>query len=291
MEIDLSNYPLSGKQYGGSEKKIGILIDGVPYMLKFQKNSPFGRRWNHISEYLGSHIFEMLGFSTHHTFLGCYNGQHVVACKDFVVDDYIYVPFNDVGESTIEEDKEQYQYSYEDILTLLEKNKKLTDVQETISSFFEMYIVDALVGNFDRHGANWGFLKKDNHYTLAPVFDNGSCLFPQMVDENEMEFILHNEEEMNRRIYQFPTSQIKLNGHKSSYFEVISSLQFKEMNQALIKIYKRIDLNRINQLIDNISSISETHKKFYKVMIAQRFHKIIEFSYLKLVGEHHGTSN
>ena len=47
-----------------------------------------------------------------------------------------------------------------------------------------MYIVDAFLGNFDRHGANWGFLKKNNKYSLAPIFDNGSSLFPQMIDEN-----------------------------------------------------------------------------------------------------------
>lgn len=53
-----------------------------------------------------------------------------------------------------------------------------------------MYIVDALLGNFDRHGANWGFLKKNNKYSLAPIFNNGSSLFPQMIDENEMKLII-----------------------------------------------------------------------------------------------------
>ncbi|MFR7404828.1 MAG: HipA domain-containing protein [Coriobacteriaceae bacterium] len=55
---------------------------------------------------------------------------------------------------------------------------QLTDVAETISMFWEMFIVDALLGNFDRHGMNWGFIKRDNAYALAPVFDNRSCLFP-----------------------------------------------------------------------------------------------------------------
>jgi len=288
MNNDFSNYPLSNRHYGGLEKKIGILIDDFPYMLKFQKNTPFGLRFNHISEYLGSHIFELLGFDVHRTFLGVYQGQNVVACKDFVINGYQFVPFNDVGESTIEEDKERYQYTYEDIVELLENNKKLTNVEETIASFFEIFIVDALLGNFDRHGANWGFLKKNNKYKLAPVFDNGSCLFPQMIDENEMAFIIHNEEEINKRVYKFPTSQIKLRGNKSSYFEVISSLEFEECNKALLKIYPRINLSEIFDLINNIESLSELHKKFYRSMIEQRFKKIIEFSYLKLRGKNNG---
>lgn len=222
-------------------------------MLKFQKNTPFGKRFNHISEYLSSHIFELLGFNTHKTFLGNYRGNEVVVCKDFITEGTQFVNFNDVGESSIEVNKELYQYNYKDIIELLGRNKKLTNVQETVSIFFEMYIVDAFLGNFDRHGANWGFLKKNNKYSLAPIFDNGSSLFPQMIDENEMKLIISNEDEINKRVYTFPASQIKLHNKKYSYFEVISSLEFLECNKALIKIYNRINLKNIFALINDIN--------------------------------------
>ncbi len=283
--LDFTNYKLSKKFYGGSEKKIGIVFGDSLFMLKFQKKTPFGLRNNTISEYLGSHIYQMLGFTCHDTFLGIYKGENVVACKDFMTNGYQFVPFNDVGESTIEEDKEEYQYTYDDIVELLQANKKLTNVEETVSSFFEMYIVDALIGNFDRHGANWGFLKKDNQYSLAPVFDNGSCLFPNLNDEDEMLKIINDEEQIDLRVYKFPTSQIKLNNNKSSYFEVISSLQFEEINKALIKIYPMINLGKIFNLIDDISVISDIHKTFYKTMIKNRYEKIIKYSYMKLLGK------
>lgn len=281
MYFDFSNYPLSNIRYGGSERKLGILINGEPYMLKFHKITKFGKRNNHLSEYLGSHIFELLGFNVHQTYLGSYKNEAVVACKDFVCDGYEFVPFNDVGESTIETDKEKYQYSYNDIILLLEKNKKITNIEETVSIFFDMFIVDALIGNFDRHGANWGFLKKNNKYSLAPIFDNGSSLFPQLVNEDEMKIILSNEDELNERVYKFPTSQIKLNDKKSSYFEVISSLKFNEINKSLLNIYPKIDLEKINSLIDSLN-ISNIHKQFYKRMIEERFNKIIKYSYEKL---------
>lgn len=281
MYYDFSNYPLSNIRYGGSERKLGILINGEPYMLKFQKISQFGKRNNHLSEYLGSHIFELLGFNVHQTYLGSYKNEAVVACKDFVCDGYEFVPFNDVGESTIETDKEKYQYSYNDIILLLEKNKKITSIEETVSIFFDMFIVDALIGNFDRHGANWGFLKKDNEYSLAPIFDNGSSLFPQLVNEDEMKLILSDEDELSERVYKFPTSQIKLNDKKSSYFEVISSLKFNEINKSLLNIYPKINLIKINCLIDSLN-ISNIHKQFYKRMIEERFNKIIKYSYEKL---------
>ena len=285
MYYDFSNYKLSNIRYGGSERKLGILINDEPYMLKFQKNTKFGKRNNHLSEFLGSHIFELLGFNVHKTYLGKYKGEFVVACKDFVINGYEFVPFNDVGESTIETDKETYQYTYEDIVLLLEKNRKITNVDETISIFFEMYIVDALLGNFDRHGANWGFLKKENKYQLAPIFDNGSCLFPQLVNEDEMNYILNNENELNERIYKFPPSQIKLGNKKSSYYEVISSLKYKECNEALIKIYPKVDINKIGELINSLD-ISTIHKNFYTSIIMERYKKILKHSYDKLVGNY-----
>ena len=284
MLFDFSNCENSGLNYGGSERKIGILVNNEPYLLKFRKRTAFGLRFNHVSEYLGSHIFELLGFNVHKTILGIYKNEEVVACKDFTSGGYLFVPFNDVGESSIEEDKDTYQYSYEDIVKLLRANKKLTNVEETVSSFFEIYIVDALIGNFDRHGANWGFLKKDNKYYLASVFDNGSSLFSQISDEQIVD-IIDNEEEINRRIYEFPTSQIQLDGKKSSYFDVISSLRFEECNKALLKVFPKVDLEKFNVLIDSIEIISDTRKTFLKKMLKERYEKIIKFSYEKLMEE------
>lgn len=254
-------------------------------MLKFQKKTLFEVRHNTVSEYLGSHIYSLLGMDAQDTLLGTYKGKEVVACRDFIEENEFFVPFNDVGESTIESDKDLYQYTYDDIYGLLYANKKLTNVEDTISSFFDIFIVDALLGNFDRHGGNWGFIKKNDKYRLAPVFDNGSCLYPNMVDEDMMRIIINDENEINRRVYSFPTSQIKLNYEKSSYFDVISSLKFKEVNLALDRIVPKINLEKINDLIDSISSLSEIHKLFYKVMLRNRFEKILLFSYKGLNNE------
>ena len=271
--MDYSIYEISNINYGGSERKIGIKIENEYYMIKFQKKTAFGKRNNHISEYLGSQIFNMLGVTAQETILGTFKDENVVVCKDFNIDGYQFVPFNDVGESTIEEDKEKYQYSYEDIMSLLLLNKKITNVEDVVSSFWEIYIIDALLGNFDRHGNNWGFLKKNNKYEMAPVFDNGSCLFPNMINEDEMIYIMNSKEETAKRVYSFPTSQIKLNGKKSSYYDVINSLVYKECNEALIKIFKRINIKDIFNLIDDIKSISEVHKSFYKYMLNERYEK------------------
>ena len=142
--------------------------------------------------------------------------------------------------------------------------------------------MDALLGNFDRHGANWGFIKEDNKYTIAPIFDNGSCLFPNLVDEEEMKEIMKSEVETDKMIYKFPTSQVKLNGRKSSYFEVINSLQFEECNEALRCVIAKLDMTQVEKLINETPLILETQRLFYKHILTARYNKILLSSFEKL---------
>lgn len=280
--MDYTKYPTGNRFYAGAERKKSILVAGVPYLVKFRKNSRDGLRFNHVSEYLGSHIFSMLGMEAQETVLGTYCDENVVVIRDFLGEDEVFVPFNGVGDSSLEQNKERYQYSYEDIMSMLRENRKLTDVEQTIERFWDMFVIDALIANFDRHGSNWGFIKKDNKYRISPVFDNGSSLFPQLNTDDKVRAVLCDQEEMDRRIYQFPTSQVKYRGRKSSYYEIISSLEFEECNKALIRITERVEQEKICRLVDSTEGISDLRKEFYKRILEQRFEKILLESYHKL---------
>ena len=279
---DYSKYEKTPVMFSGAEKKFEIIIDGHRYIVKFQKNSEVGLTYNYVSEYLGSHIFQSIGIPVQETFLGTYDGKNVVVMKNFLEPEDALVAFNGVGESSLERDKELYQYTYEDITAMLTENMKSTNVAETIERFWDMFIVDALIGNFDRHGGNWGFIKRDNKYRIAPVYDNGSSLYPKLNTDEKIAEVLASQEEIDKRIYQFPTSHIKVKNRKSSYFEVISSLQFEACNDALKRIVPRIDLECINRIIDEIEEISELRKQFYKTMLQQRYEKILMYSYCML---------
>lgn len=281
--MEYGSFQVNNKQYSGAERKIGIIIDNQDYIVKFRKKTQFGRRNNHISEYLGCRIFDSLGMNVQEVFLGTYMGEEVVVIRDFVGKNQNFVAFNDVGESSIEEDRKKYTYTYKGITDILLDNNKLKDSNETIMMFWLLYVIDALIGNFDRHGGNWGFIKENNEYTLAPVFDNGSCLYPNMIDEDDMIKVMSSIVETNKRIYKFPTSQIKLGNNKSYYFDIISSLEFKECNNALIEVIEHFDIEKINFIIENTKFLSEIQKKFYKYMIEERYEKIIKYSYNKLV--------
>ncbi len=282
---DFSEYPINKNVFfGGAERKDEISIDGFRYIMKYQKHSEVGLVYNHVSEYIGSHVFAIMGMPVQETFLGTYKGEQVVLLKNFCQEGESLVHFNDVGESTLEQDKEMYQYSYDMIQQMLIDNSKLTDVDETVEHFWNMFIVDALNGNFDRHGGNWGFIKSKGYYRIAPVYDNGSCMYPKLNTDEKLEMVLEKESEIEKRIYQFPTSQILMDGRKSSYYEIINSLQFEQCNKALVRIVEMINLKEIFDMIDGIEGISNMRKRFYKEMYQKRYEKILMASYCKLEG-------
>ena len=280
---DYSDYPVNTNIFlAGAEQKCEITIDGFRYIMKYQKNSEIGLTYNHVSEYLGSHVFALLGIPVQETFLGTYQGKNVVLMKHFCGPGERLVSFNDVGESTLEQDKELYQYSYEDIEQMLRDNTKNANIPETIHRFWDMFIVDALNGNFDRHGGNWGFIRKNDRYRIAPVYDNGSSMYPRLNTDEALLSVMQDTDEIDRRIYTFPSSHIKLDGRKSSYYDIIHSLQFNECNATLRRIVPRINLTQIHALVDSIEGISDTRKLFYKTMYDERYRKILLTSYQKL---------
>lgn len=285
--MDFTRFPTSDVLYGGSEEKIGLMVDGVHYLIKFQKKSETGWMNNHVCEHIGSGVFALFGELVQNTSLGTYGGRQVVACMDFVRADEQFVPFNEVGDSGLERDHDSYQYTYDDIVAMLEENRRITNVRETVEKFWDLYVYDALLGNFDRHGANWGFIKKDGGYRMAPIFDNGSCLFPRIATEEQCLKIIDDVHELDERTFRFPTSQIKLGNRKSSYYDVISSLRYDECNRALVRVHDRLDLARIDRFITSIEGLGDIQKKFYRTIIRHRHARIIEASYRRLVGERH----
>ena len=155
-----------------------------------------------------------------------------------------------------------------------------------------MFVVDSLLGNFDRHNGNWGFLfnKKEQTIKIAPVYDCGSCLFSQASDEL-MEYFLSTPEEMNKRTYEFPNSALKLNDKKINPYEYINSLKNNGLNLALLRIVPKINIEEISKIVDDCLYISDVRKTFYKTIINKRYEEILLAPYNKLVANLNETKN
>ena len=165
-----------------------------------------------------------------------------------------------------------------DILETIDK-QQFVDPLTLQEHFWNVFVVDAFLGNFDRHNGNWGILVDEENQTaeIAPVYDCGSCLYPQLAAE-DMKSVLEDENQINKRIFTFPTSAVEEEEKKISYFEFISSLKNEDCNEALKRIYKRIDLEKINRLIEETPFIEPVQKDFYQVMLKERKEKILDYS-------------
>lgn len=149
--------------------------------------------------------------------------------------------------------------------------------------FWDMFIVDALIGNWDRHNGNWGFLYNNStdEVVLAPVFDCGSSLYLQ-VDDELMTRILNNKNEFNHRIFDIPLSAITYNGKKINYFNFLSEGKFEDCNTALKRILSRIDMKKIYEIIDDTPTVTDIQNEFYKTMLTARKERILDFAMSKI---------
>ena len=102
--------------------------------------------------------------------------------------------------------------------------------------------------------------------------------------------VLTNENELNARIYQFPTSAVKLNGKKINYHNFITSCEYEECNEAVKRVVPRIDMEQIEALIDNTYELSELQKSFYKRYLNGRYEKILLPAYDQIMEEEQHNS-
>ncbi|MBO5938926.1 MAG: HipA domain-containing protein [Clostridia bacterium] len=299
--IDFTNCErILSKAYNGANgKKIAVSYQGIQYMLKFPpsgaaKKTNLSYTNSCISEYIGSNIFNMLGLEAQKTILGTYDvggkTKIVCACRDFTADGMDFYDFCSIKNTVIDSGHEGTGTELEEILESIEKQVYVNPV-DVMEHFWDMFVVDAFLGNFDRHNGNWGFLVDRNANTaeIAPIFDCGSCLLPQ-ADETVMKNVLSNEDEMNARVYQFPTSAIKLDNAKINYYDFLMSEDNEACNEALARIVPRINMQEVEALIEAIPCISDLQKEFYIAYLHARYENILLPAYEQIMGEDEGMS-
>lgn len=289
--IDFTNAVQKNKTYAGSNgSKISVLYNGEQYMLKFPPFPTINKGMSYtnscISEHIGCKIFESVGIPVQETVIGTYTNKGkekiVVACKDFTSQGITLQDFASLKNRIIDSERNCYGTEIADILSTIDEQTAINS--ETLKTrFWDMFIIDALIGNWDRHNGNWGFLynNETDEVMLAPVFDCGNSLYPQ-ADEDLMKKILSDKNELNHRVFDIPLSAVTYNGKKINYFKFLSEGKFLDCNKALKRIASRIDMKKIYEIIDNTPTITELQKEFYKTMLTTRKERIIDFSLNKL---------
>ena len=224
----------------GMLKKAWIIEDGVRYLLKGGYKNEVLQPFNEV---LASMICERLGFE-HVTYtLDTYQDMVVSKCPCFITKDTEFITA-----SQIRNDMERHDSTkdYEDYIKLLESH----GIKDARIKMENMYILDFLMLNEDRHLNNFGIIRDVNTLEwldVAPIFDNGQSLNIQ--DYNDEEVILSGQ---GRLFYEV-----------KSFDEII----------AVVKDLKRIDLSKLDGLVEEFDHL--LHKYQYITnMSDRRIHKL-----------------
>ena len=271
---------LPGRAYNGANgKKIAVRYDDDVWLLKFppstaEKPTTLSYSNSCYSEHLASTIANMIGLKAQETRLGTFtNGKTkvVCACRDFTADGKVLYDFCSIKNTVIDSDTGGTGTEMKDVLETIEL-QSFVDPVELKAHFWDMFVVDAFLGNFDRHNGNWGFLvdPTTRKAEIAPAFDFGSCLLPQ-TDDDIMRRVIGDKAELDARIYNFPASALKQEGKKIGYVDFIAQNRDGVLAPSLARIVPRIDLAAINAFIDDTPYLTDRQRRFYKVYLAARF--------------------
>lgn len=305
MEVDLKIHdfnacPISDRNgyYGGlAGSKEGIIFNGENWVVKYPKstvgmrNMQISYTTSPISEYIGSHIYEMLGYSVHETLMGIRNKKLVVACKDFCEapgELLEYRTLRNIYNEKIEKHERRTGSSFshspadlEEIMINLEYNPILKTIPEAKTRFWDCVVVDTMINNNDRNNGNWGVLKKQDKYVLAPIYDNGTSFSSKLSDE-QIAKILDNPDRLIQSIDTTRTAY----GYKGKelFAKDLVKLDIVELKKSAkknMKLYsqKKYEINRfVDEIPDKFESFtvcSKENKELIKRTIELRTERLI----------------
>lgn len=200
----------------GMLKKAWIIENKTRYLLKGGYKNEMLQPFNEV---LASEICRRLGFS-HVTYtLSIYKDMIVSKCPCFINKDTELITCHQIMENM---DRNNNLSDYENYIKVLEENG-IFDARVKLEN---MYILDFLIMNEDRHLNNFGIIRDVNTLKwldVAPIFDNGESLKIEYYDEEE----LH------------------ISGEGRLFYEIKS---FDEIIKV-VKNLKRIDISKLDGIV------------------------------------------
>ena len=163
----------------GMLKKAWIIEDGTRYLLKGGYKNEILQPFHEV---LASMICDRLGFNHVPYTLDVYRDTVVSKCPCFINKDTELITAHQIRNDMKRHDNTD---DYEEYIKKLEENG-IPNAREKIEN---MYILDFLIMNEDRHLNNFGIIRDVNTLKwldVAPIFDNGMALNIPYYDENEV---------------------------------------------------------------------------------------------------------
>ena len=231
-------------------KKCTLLYDSKVYMVKFPdpcrstKRTELSYINNQFSEHIGCAVFRILGILAQNTFLAtCIDPMNkkekiVVTCEIFGEDgsarliEFSKVLLNDTDSN------HKRAVTIEAVMDILDDERLISNRDSIKQYFWNMFVVDALIGNSDRHFDNWGLLESPaGAFSPAPVYDCGSSFSPLKSNNNKIQ-LLENYNEFKQEEYNL-NSVYRMNGKRVLYHEIFCDPP-PHLRAAILRIVPRI---------------------------------------------------
>jgi hypothetical protein len=270
---------LHGK-FRGSEVKTAVMYENDVYMLKYpdpirEKRNVLSYMNNQFSEHIGSSIFRACGFEAQETALGYFNAPNgkekvVVGCKDLTQNGGTLIEFSIFENQTMIEGKRGT--SIESVHEVITHSNLIQNKREILDKFWDMFVIDTLIGNPDRHFDNWGLLEKGGIMTFAPIYDCGSAL-AALVSNEKMEALLLDPTEMKKQEYNI-TSVYYFCGKRIFCHEIFNNPP-KDLIEAIKRTVPGIDMEKICGIVDSTPIMPEVRKAYLKQAMCLRYDQIL----------------
>ncbi len=296
--IALANFetcPKSGEFYAGNAgRKIGIKWRDANWLLKFPATT--GRLQGSVpsyttaplSEYLGSHVYEILNIPVHETVLGVRDGKVVCACKDFSTNGKRLIEFHDLKNS-LSDDEPGFTETAStgsgvvlaDVRAALHRIPELAAINGVEERFWDMFVIDAFIRNIDRNNSNWGVLYDgQGHYELAPVYDNGNSFNNKRTQSGIKERLLDNNL-IKQDALDVRSCYVTDSGTPIAPLKYINSGHDPECNKALTRFMERYEPSKFAELTDSLPEQSlgltvlpEGFRDYHKQVISYRYEQV-----------------
>lgn len=163
----------------GMLKKAWIIDEGTRYLIKGGYKNEILQPFN---EALASEICKRLAFKHVEYTLDTYKDMVVSKCPCFITKDTELITAFQIRKDMVRHDNEG---DYEDYIKVLENN----GIENARTEMENMYILDFLIMNEDRHLNNFGIIRDVNTLkwiSVAPIFDNGMSLNVPYYSDDEV---------------------------------------------------------------------------------------------------------
>lgn len=215
----------------GMLKKAWIIENNVRYLLKSGYKNELLQPFNEV---LASEICKRLGFNHVEYTLDIYKDVIVSKCPCFINKETELITCHQIRNNM---ERHNNINDYEDYINLLQEN----GIKNARIEMENMYILDFLIMNEDRHLNNFGIIRNVDTLkwiSCAPIYDNGQNLNIEYYDEEE----------------------IAISGEGRFFYEV---KPFDEIIKV-VKDIKRIDVNKLDGLVEWFDNLLHEYQSVTK---------------------------